>query len=79
MILSSGFGSLMDIDKFVQHFKVTADYIRFGSLMDIDKFVHYDYYYSQRICFGSLMDIDKFVHNGFSAIFILQFRFSDGY
>ena len=75
----SSFGSLMDIDKFVPIVSSMILSSGFGSLMDIDKFVHYDYYYSQRICFGSLMDIDKFVHNGFSAIFILQFRFSDGY
>ena len=69
----------MDIDKFVPIVSSMILSSGFGSLMDIDKFVQHFKVTADYIRFGSLMDIDKFVHNGFSAIFILQFRFSDGY
>ena len=61
IVLPVGFGSLMDIDKFVRGKGWKHNCAGFGSLMDIDKFVQDIYRNAVQECFGSLMDIDKFV------------------
>ena len=60
-----GFGSLMDIDKFVPNGENINLHISFGSLMDIDKFVPQPICTGLKLSFGSLMDIDKFVPRTF--------------
>ena len=54
--MQMGFGSLMDIDKFVLQAWASIQASSFGSLMDIDKFVPYRRHSSYASRFGSLMD-----------------------
>ena len=56
-----GFGSLMDIDKLIQHIGNILVQGRFGSLMDIDKLIPDGNGRPIDIGFGSLMDIDKLI------------------
>ena len=55
------FGSLMDIDNFIQGEQASFFEERFGSLMDIDNFIQQYGINGISKGFGSLMDIDNFI------------------